>query len=605
MRHRAPRPPLTFNEIPHIMPMRILLVHPEDSPRKGTWSHEHWDLLVDLGRSSQFSAGDWGRQYGCPILRADSFRNGVADARQVRQIFSAGVGRLIDEEGVVWWDLASLLLVHEALDVLALQRVAREISPSAELWATRLGGPASVLGILLGRSPRSLEPGGWARSAARARHYAGMFRRFPPEQIKEIILDKYDSGYRWRSRFAGRSKRCADSAVLVPSAYGNVSRMAASYAQLLPQQTFLVVATRQSGRNFVPSSNMVVRDLASYAKAEARSAEAVSLLERWAELKSELESFAELHALSRAGGLASVPGWIRDGIGARNAWRNVLESEPVTGILCGDDSNRYTRLPVLLGARRKIPTVDFHHGAFDGRYLLKTLACDVYLAKNEMERDYLLRVCGLPADRVAIGSPSPVFLRPASRKLASEKRPEASAIFFSEPYESAGMRAEEVYRELLPPLCRTVREQRGGLIIKLHPFESRSQRCKLVHEILSSEDCKLVSVVDGPLTEELMSQAWFGITVESSCVMDCVQRSIRCFLCGWLRLSPYEYVQQYARFGVGEMLQDAKQIAEIPQRADAKPNPLPQSALATSADAAMLESWLTRRREQSDARSAS
>jgi len=77
--------------------MRILLVHPEDSPRKRPWWHEHWDLLVDLGSSSQFSAREWEMQYGCPILRADSFRNGVADVRQVRRIFSAGLGRLVDE----------------------------------------------------------------------------------------------------------------------------------------------------------------------------------------------------------------------------------------------------------------------------------------------------------------------------------------------------------------------------------------------------------------------------------------------------------------------------------------------------------------------------
>jgi len=601
MRHRARRLLLTFNDIRHTM--RILFVHSEDSPRKGAWSHEHWDLLVDLGRSSQFSAREWERQYGCPILRADSFRNGVTDARQVRHIFSAWLGRLVDEEGIDWWDLVSLLLVPQALDVLALQRVAAEISPSAELWATRLGGPASVLGILLGRSIRSLESGGWARSAARAKHYVEMLRRFPPEQIKEIILDKYDSGYQWRSRFAGRSERCADSVVLVPSAYGNVSRMAAAYAQLLPGQAFLVVATRQSGRNFVSSSNMVVRDLASYAKAETRPAEVASLLERWAKLRSELASSTELGALSWAGGLASISGWIRDGIGARNAWRNVLESERVTGILCGDDSNLYTRLPLLLGARRRIPTVDFHHGAFDGRYLLKTLACDVYLAKNEMERDYLLRVCGLPADRVAMGAPSPVFVPSTSGREPSSG---SSVIFFSEPYESAGMRAEEVYRELVPPLCRTARAHGRGLIVKLHPFESRSQRCKLVREILSAEDCKLVTVVEGPLTEELMSQAWFGTTVESSCVVDCMQRNIRCFLCEWLSLSPYEYVQQYARFGVGEILQHANQIGEIPRRlAEAKPNSLSQSAFAVSADPALLQVWLSLGREHSGARSAS
>ena len=119
----------------------------------------------------------------------------------------------------------------------------------------------------------------------------------------------------------------------------------------------------------------------------------------------DLRSSTELAVLWQAGVLGRFPGWLRDGLGARNAWREVLEREPVCGVLCGDDSNIYTRLPVLLAARRRIATVDFHHGAFDGRYLLKDLPCDVYLAKNEMERDYLLRVCGLTPDKVVIGSP--------------------------------------------------------------------------------------------------------------------------------------------------------------------------------------------------------
>jgi hypothetical protein len=588
--------------------MRVLLVHPEDSPRTGLWTREHWDLLIDLGRTSQFSVEDWEKQYGCPVLRVDYFRKGIADAKQVRELFSTGLGRLLDEEGVDWWDLISLLLVPDALDALALKRAAAEIDPSAELCATRLSRPINFLGVLLGRPIRSLEPGGLARSVARARHYAEIAYRFPPGQIKEIIFDKYDSGYQWRSRFGRSASPCAEPVVLVPSAYGNVSRMAAAYAQLLPRQKFLVVATRHSGQNFVPPANMVVRDLASYAKAEADSMEIAFLLERWASLKSEFRSSTEMEVLSRAGVFNPVPGWIGDGIAARNAWREVLESEPVIGVLCGDDSNRYTRLPVLLAAKRKIPTVDFHHGAFDGRYLFKSLPCDVYLAKNEMERDYLLRVCGLPAERIAIGAPAPGFVRRAN---TSKPQQRTSAIFFSEPYEVAGMRAEEVYRELLPPLCRMVREQGRDLIIKLHPFESRAQRCKLVREILSpkilnAENRALVTVIEGPLTEELMSQAWFGITVESTSVVDCVQNGIRCFLCGWLTLFPYEYVEQYVRFGVGEILEHTEQIAEIPRwLTDEKMNPLTRSTLATGVDPAKLQEWLTARYEPSGIRSVS
>jgi hypothetical protein len=583
--------------------MRVLLVQPEDSPERGPWSRQRWDLVVDLGKSSLFSEERWARQYGCRVLRADCFRNGMADAKHVREIFSAGRGRLIDEEGIDWWDLLSLLVAPYALTLPALLSVGKEISQSAELWATRSGGLAGTMAIALGRSLQTFEPVGLARSAARAMHYAGLVRRFSAAQFAEIVLDKYDSGYRWRSRFAARQPSCAEPVVLLPSAYGNVSGMAAAYARLLPSQRFLLVATRQSAKRFVPPANVQVRDLAAYAKVHSGGAEVTSLTERWMKLKADLCQSPELRVLSEAGFLDAFPSWIRDGISARDAWREVLEREPVAGVLCGDDSNLYTRLPVLLAARGKIRTIDFHHGALDGRYALKELPCDLYLAKNEMERDYLLRVCGLPAEKVVIGAPPTENL---SRPIEGEPRSQSSAILFSEPYELGGMRADQVYRELLPSLCRLARQSGHSVIVKLHPFESLSQRRRIVREILAPEDRSLVSVVDGPLTAELMRQAWFGITIESTTVIDCLRHGICCFLCRWLSLSQYEYAQQYARFGIGEVLQDAQELSEIPIRlADFRNRPPMKVNLSLTVDPATLQHWLTKSDEAADARSVS
>ncbi|MGP8093047.1 MAG: hypothetical protein ACLP72_06950 [Candidatus Sulfotelmatobacter sp.] len=559
--------------------------------------------MVDLGKSSGLSEQAWSEQYGCPVLRADSFRQGIADVKRVRQIFSIARGRLLDEEGLDWWDLTSLLVVPEALTLLALDRVAAEIPPSAELCATRPGWPAATLAALAGRTCRSFGQSAWARSAARGLHYASFIRRFSAGQTKEIFLDKYDAGYRWRSRVTPKPRRCSDPVVLLPSAYGNVSRTGSAYARLLPQQSFLMVATRQSAKQFAPPANVQVRDLAAYARAEPSTKEMASLVQRWFELRADLDSTAESRMLSQAGILEAFPSWIRDGIGARNAWRDVIEREPVCGVLCGDDSNLYTRLPVLLAARRKIPTVDFHHGAFDGRYLLKDLPCDVYLAKNEMERDYLSQVCGLPSARIMIGAP-PRQAR-AAQDLGREDG--GSAIFFSEPYEAAGMRADEVYREILPALCRVAGEHGRNVIVKLHPFENRSQRCRMIRDILSSADQTLVTVLDGPLTNELLSKAWFGITVESTTVMDCLEGGVCCFLCGWLTLSPYEYAQQYSRFGVGEVLQSAEQIGDAPSRLQEFRNRRATAPnLSQPIDPAMLQQWLTSGlREPSGARSAS
>ena len=109
----------------------------------------------------------------------------------------------------------SLLVAPYALTLPALLSVAKEISASAELWATRPGGAAGIVALALRRSLQTFEPGGLARSAARAMHYAGLVRRFSAAQFTEIFLDKYDSGYRWRSRVAARQPRCAQPVVLL------------------------------------------------------------------------------------------------------------------------------------------------------------------------------------------------------------------------------------------------------------------------------------------------------------------------------------------------------------------------------------------------------
>lgn len=573
--------------------MRVLLLHPDDSPLTGPWSRQHWDLIIDLGNSSLFSADRWAQHFRCPVLRSESFRQGINDARRVREMFSFPRRRLLDEEGVDWWDLLCLLVAPQAFELLAFQRLAEEIKPEQELCSTRCGGSIRIFEALLGRRTHAFGGGVLAYSAARAMHYAGLLRRFSPSQFKEIFLDKYDPAYEWRFRTATKPRPCTEPVVLVPSAYGNVSRTASAFARLLPRQSFLMIATRQSAKKFMPPPNLETRDLFAYAAHTSQGAEMDSLLNRWIELGKEFAAVPELHVLTRAGILDPVAGWIRSGLGVRNAWREVLEREPVQGVLCGDDSNLYTRLPVLLAARRGIPTVDFHHGAIDGRYMLKELPCDLYLAKNEMERDYLVRLCGLPPEKIVIAAP-------AAATFSQDARPnpgERSAIFFSEPYENAGMRAEEVYAEILPGLFRLATANRRSLVIKLHPFESRDQRRRIVLDILGPDAGNSVRVVGGPLTSDLLAQAWFGVTVESTSVIDCLQNGVCCFLCGWLSLSPYGYAQQYSRFGVGKILKDSRQIAEIPEHVKQFHSQPTAFHLPSAVDPVLLQEWLTARKD--------
>jgi hypothetical protein len=294
--------------------MRVLLLQPEDVPERGPWTRQRWDLIVDLGKSSQFSAERWGRQHACPILRTDSFRHGIADAKKLREIFSVGRDQLVDEEGIDWWELMLPLVTTDGLTALALRAVAQEINPSAELWATRSGGIAAMLAVALCRTVRNFGESRIVRSFAGAARYAGLLRRFSFSQIKEIFFDKYDPGYEWRSRFADAKRVCREPAVLLPSAYENVSRMAAAYAQILPEQPFLMVATRQSAKKCVLPTNVYLRDLADYANASNPATEAASLVERWMKLRTDLQSSSELNILLRSGVLDAFPAWIRDGL---------------------------------------------------------------------------------------------------------------------------------------------------------------------------------------------------------------------------------------------------------------------------------------------------
>lgn len=581
--------------------MRVLLIHAEDSPRRGPWTAERWDLIVDLGKSSNFSSTEWQALARTAVLRADSFRHGVDDVLQTRHLFSSCRGRLVDEEGIDWWDLMSLVVAPEAQELLTLRRLARELNGTTELWATRRDWSVDFLAGLVRLHAHSFERS-LPRPIAAGVRYGKALRRFRAAQLREIVLDKWDPALRWRARFAGRAGRFDRPIVLVPSAYTNVSRMAAAYASLIPDTQFLLLATRQSAKQFDAPSNVQVRDLAAYAIANSVESEIEALQKRWLQLRGEFERASDLCALASAGVMNSFPGWIRSGVAVRNAWREALTREPVCGVFCGDDSNLFTRVPVLLAARRKIPTVDFHHGALDGRYLLKDLPSDLYLAKGEMERDYLTRRCGMPSKKIVVGAP-PQETRPPTRARDAADR--GSAILFSEPYELARMRAEEVYREVLPALCRIAKENNRGVIVKLHPFESCAQRSKMVRACLEPAEQQLVRVIDGPLTSELLSQAWFGITVESTTVIDCLLSGVRCFLCGWLSLSPYEYAAQYARFGVGETLESALQIGEIPQRLAKPSKTIAAADLWPTASKASLRQWLAGTSQTRDARPVS
>ena len=565
--------------------LRVLLIHPKDSPRNGPWVRKNWDLLVDLGRSSESRARCWQELLGCSVLRLESFRRCIEDARLVGTILRQGRSHLLDEQGLDWWELTSLFIYAELEKAILIRRLAADSSLNGDIFSTRDDWMVRALAQLL-RKPVSIL-GSTSRSGNRVERYWRAFGRLSLPQIAEIFFDKYDGGYRWRGRLALKRRKASEPVVLLPSPYTNVSRLAAAYARTLPEQAFLLVATRRGGMQFEPPANITVARLAKYAVTSASGSDCAMLVQKWQDLRPRLKEIPEIRVLGQTGILDSFTTWLRNGLPVRDAWHRVLDQEPVISVLCGDDSNWYTRLPIVLARKRGLPTVGFHHGAFDGLFLMKDLASETYLAKNEMEQDYLVRVCNIPDEKIVIGAPNQGsgFPQTAGREAVD-------IVFFSEPYESTGGRWEEIYRELLVPLCELAVKCARQVVVKLHPFENARERSALLDKILSPEKSRLVKIVSGPLTDELLSRAWFGITVQSTTVADCAERGVPCFLCSWVTDSPYGYIEQFSRFGMGIILKSAAEIAEIPDML-AKGVPVSSRALAQPIAAETLRRLLS------------
>ena len=288
---------------------------------------------------------------------------------------------------------------------------------------------------------------------------------------------------------------------------------------------------------------------------------------RWHSFQKALKGVTEFDLLKQFGYLDGFPGRFRNGFRVRDAWRKVLDTEPVECVLCADDSNPYTRIPLLLASARGLPNIACHHGALDGRYIFKRTYGDVIWTKGKMEQDYLVRRCGVPAERVEIAAPTlpASYVGSTSRHTFRESTRRPNILFISEALEGSGVRSEEIYRDILPSLADLALRTRRKVIVKLHPAESKPQRTSMVKRILSPEQSNAAQVVSGPLTEDLLATAWFGITILSTVALECAVRSIPCFLCKWLESSPFGYVEQFVRFGVGIALNGPDEIEKIPQ----------------------------------------
>jgi hypothetical protein len=541
--------------------MKTLFIHPEDELQQGPWAGQRWDRIVDLGKDGALSREAAEAAFGCPVSTLDAFRENYAEKRRVRDLLALGLGRLCDQYGLDWWELTAID-VHEQLEVAyLLQKFAGTVAAQDEVYVSRASFHADVLRQMLGSRLHTFGP--IQHGAKGARHYLKVWQKFSMPQLAEIFWDKTDPGFQFRGLFPGRRSVSPDGVILLPSAYVNVSRTARAYAEILPEANFLLVATRRSGLLGHFPSNVSVESLRGYASigATSRGTELHGLNERWESLLRELMSIAELRTLADLGVFGDFPERFARGFEVRDAWRNVLDREPVRAVICADTSNAFTHIPLLLAAQRGLPTIACHHGALDGRYFFKRNCAGVLLAKGEMERDYLLRVCEVPGDAVEIGAPA----LDKTPRVPSNQAQKPKILFFSEAYEVAGGRARGFYRDILPQLADLAILQNCELIVKLHPSESLAERTRLSTEILSPAQQQVTRVVDGPLTAGLLDQAWFGLTVLSTVAVECALRQVPCFLCTWLEALPYGYVDQFARFGVGMCLQMPDGIRRIPE----------------------------------------
>jgi hypothetical protein len=136
-------------------------------------------------------------------------------------------------------------------------------------------------------------------------------------------------------------------------------------------------------------------------------------------------------------------------------------------------------------------------------------------------------------------------------------------VFFTEPYHSSGWRSDEVYRDLLPRLCALAKSCGLRLVFKLHPFDNIKGHRKMLRRFVPEYE-RQIEVLAGPPADQLWNNTRVALTVQSSTALECAGLGIPVFLCSWLRDPWSGYVQQYARFGIGHVLESPEQIAGIP-----------------------------------------
>ena len=360
---------------------RILLLHPDDDP--SSFPQSKWSLIVDLSRAPESTYQSWGRHLACPVMSLFDLAEGTDDLHRARELLECGMGEAVDNFGIDWWDVLAQSIVPQIQQLILLRRLAAMIAPGADVYSTRTHFLASALQALIGGKLVILQSGRW-RAFQTVRHYVDALQQLDFAQLTQVIQDKFDPQHKIRRLTADRPKSSARPFVLLPSAYVNVSRTAVAYAAMLPDVEFLLLTARNSGRLEALPANVRHTSLDGYFSS-VDDGEARMLRQACRRLCLRLASSAAEFEIAEASGvLAALESRLMWGLAVCNAWNEVFDSEKITACLCADDSNPYSRLPLIIAKSRRIPTLACHHGALDNRMAIKKQHADLYMAKSEM-----------------------------------------------------------------------------------------------------------------------------------------------------------------------------------------------------------------------------
>ena len=545
--------------------MRVLLLHPDHVPWRGKWAAERWDLIVDLAFAGSGVYKEWGKRTGATVISIHQFAGQTESYRWINQLLEAGRGRFLDRRGLDWWEMLAPWKYHELQALYLLGELQKEIGAAQhELVATRHHPYVQLFSIVTRQAIpcRSEAP---SRVPSLVSRVSAAARNLRPSQMVEIAFDKWDPSYRIRSKVARhRRARAQEPLVLLPSAYSNVTRAQLGYAAHLPNRRFLLATTRRSGESEQLPFNVEHAPLAAYVEdsSDTRN-EFRELIGTWNLLQVELREVGELRASFEGNLWDYFPYHLENGLRLRDAWHLLLSSEPVQWVLCADDLNYYTRLPLVLARRMGLKAIYCYHGALDGGLLFKKSYAHLHLVKGEMEREYMLRASNVDPERIAIAAPAE-----AVDHAANPVPHDAGAgdlVFFSQPYEVLGGRTENIYGEILPRLAVVAEQLNRKVVVKLHPFESRRQRERLLASLLPAELRARFEISCEPAAS-IMARTLCGVGSDSTVCIECRQHGIPYFLCGWLDFSGFGYTRQFARFGAGMMLETPDEILSIAQR---------------------------------------